>query len=52
MSERLISGYAAYTSAEEFGAVPVGEAPGTVTSTTVTVVFIPGAVAGSLLTHC
>lgn len=30
MSQTLISGYAAFTSPEEFGAASVGEAPGTI----------------------
>ena len=52
MSETLISGYASFTSAEEFGAAPMGEGPATILSTTVTVLFTPSAVVGSVLSHC
>lgn len=29
MSDKLISGYTTFTTSEEYGAAPVGEAPGT-----------------------
>lgn len=47
MSEKLMSGYVAYTTTEEYGAASVGEAPGTsfITSPAFTAV-------GTHLTHC
>ena len=52
MHERLISGYAAYTTATEYGADAVGDAPAT-TPLAVTISLISASVvADSLFAHC
>ena len=55
MNEKLISGYTAYTTADEYGAGVVGDAPGT-TPLAVTVSLISatagGGLIGSILHHC
>ena len=48
MSEKLISGYAAYASAEEFGAAGGSEAPGTFNTTDIN----QGSIPGSILLGC
>ncbi len=48
VSEKLISGYVAFTTPEEFAATPVGEAPGTLP-----IITTPAFSAlGTHLTHC
>lgn len=56
MNEKLIAGYAAYTTADEFGVATAGAAPGTITFFVATAVATAGAAAsaggGTLLFHC
>lgn len=39
MNEKLMSGYLAFTTEEEFGAAATAEAPATITPTTITIFF-------------
>ena len=48
MNEQLISGYTAFTTADEFGATPGAEAPGSITL----ISFIGTAVVASIANHC
>ncbi|MGV2917603.1 LxmA leader domain family RiPP [Streptomyces alfalfae] len=53
-ADELIAGYTAYTNAEEFGATASGEAPASITVTTVSspecIQFSASAVSGSIAT--
>lgn len=52
MNEKLISGYAAYTSADEFGAYAEGNAPATLSFLAIFSVAAASAGAGSYATNC
>lgn len=54
MNENLFAGCAALTTAEEYGAAPVGDTPATTTRLAITLA-IAGAICGvieSILRHC
>ena len=55
MNEKMIAGYAAFTTAEELGAAAVGDAPATTPLTFVLVVISGGSgvgAMGSIMKHC
>ncbi|MEU9121560.1 LxmA leader domain family RiPP [Streptomyces sp. NPDC048506] len=54
MDEKLISGYTAYTTADEYGAAATGEAPASTSPATITI-FTPvsGLTGGvTIIEHC
>ena len=52
MNEQLISGYTAFTTADEFGAARVAQAPGTSTPAVFISVEITGSIVTSVWKHC
>lgn len=52
MNEKLISGYTAYTSADEYGASAVGDAPATPPTLFVSLVTAISGVAVTSTAHC
>ena len=50
MNEKLISGYAAFTTADEYGAAATGDTPATVPVIVTAVIFVSSL--GSIAAHC
>ena len=52
MSENLIAGYSAYTTADEFGGAAAGDAPATFIVLTLVSTAVSLSVGGTFIGHC